>query len=124
MNTKTFAVAAVFGASAAIASECPDAAKLPTYFEDLSWRGQALAKFSYMDICPQDGVLSYRELKRYSGDLPRGLLQEKDPTSNLDQVFLGMLRMDSDQDQQVSLEEYLRREQTFSSPLIEAYDED
>ena len=53
MNTKAFAVAAVFGASAALASECPDpAAGLPTDFNDLSWRAQAVAKFTYMDSCP------------------------------------------------------------------------
>ena len=97
MNTKAFAVAAVFGASAALASECPEPAGLPTDFTDLSWRAQAVAKFNYMDSCPQDGVLSYKELQRYSGDVPRGLLQENDPASGLDQVFLGMFRMDTDQ---------------------------
>ena len=38
MNTKAFAVAAIFGASAAFAGECPDAAGLPSNFNDLSWK--------------------------------------------------------------------------------------
>ena len=42
MNTKAFAVAAVFGASAALAGECPDAADLPSNFNELDWRGQAI----------------------------------------------------------------------------------
>jgi len=73
MNTKAFAVAAVFGASAALAYECPEAAALPGNFNDLSWRAQAGAKFNYMDNCPKDGMLSYRELVRYSGEVPMGL---------------------------------------------------
>ena len=52
MNTKAFIVAAVFGASAALASECPDPAGLPADLNDLSWRAQAVAKFNYMDSCP------------------------------------------------------------------------
>ena len=35
-----------------------------------------------------------------------------------------MFRMDSDQNQQVSLAEYLRRAQTDSSPITEDFDED
>ena len=124
MNTKAFAVAAVFGASAALASECPEPAALPTDFNDLSWRAQAVAKFTYMDSCPQDDTLSYKELQHYSGDVPRGLLQGDDPASGLDQVFLGMLRMDMDQNQQVSFGEYLRRAQTDSSPITGDFDDD
>lgn len=74
MNTKAFAVAAVFGASAALAYDCPSPTALRADFNDLSWRAQALAKYNYMDNCPKDGKVSYRELVRYSGEVPMGLL--------------------------------------------------
>ena len=73
MNTKVFAVAAVFGASAALACDCPHTASLPDNFNDLDWNAQAVSKFDYMDNCPKDGILSYKELVAYSGEVPMGL---------------------------------------------------
>lgn len=82
MNTKAFAVAAVFGASAALAVDCPSPPPLRDDYNDLSWRAQAVAKYDYMDNCPKDGRVSYMELARYSGEVPMGLLQEEDPSSD------------------------------------------
>ena len=73
MNTKAFAVAAVFGASAALAYECPDLGVFPDNYNDLNWKDLAVKKFDYMDNCPKDGIVSYRELVRYSGEVPKGL---------------------------------------------------
>ena len=78
----------------------------------------------YMDNCPHDGKLSYAELKRYSDEVPNGLMQPHDPNSDQDQVYGAMARMDNDQNSYVTFDDYLRRAQIEAQPITEDYDED
>ena len=49
-----------------------------------------------MDACPKDGVVSYRELKRYHEEVPKGLVHDYDSADLRDVVWLLMARMDDD----------------------------
>ena len=126
MNTKAFAVAAVFGASAALASECPDLGVFPDNYNDLNWNALAVKKFDYMDNCPKDGILSYMELVRYSGEVPKGLNspEDTDTTTDKDYYFDALIRMDDNSNMVIELPEYLRKAQIVNEPIAESADED
>ena len=68
---KTFAMVAIFGASGALAKAnyeegcAPTKNVLPGDFDELDWKVKAVAMHSYMDACPQDGVVSFIEIDRY-----------------------------------------------------------
>ena len=124
MSIKAFAVAAVFGASAALAGDCPESAGLPIDYDSLGWKDQAMARHAYMDSCPKDGVVSYRELKRYNEEVEKSLIYPKNSSDGFDQVYVQFMRIDDDGNKQVSLEEYIRHAQNMEEPIDHTADKD
>ena len=55
--------------------------------------------------------------------MPEGLNEPNDPSSDLDWVFIALLRMDANSNSAVELSEYLRRAQTNAEPITGDHDE-
>ena len=112
MSLKTFAMVAIFGASVASAANyeeycAPTKNLLPVEFDELDWKAKAVAMHSYMDACPQDGVVSFIELDRYYGEIEDKAPLVHEYNHGID-VYEAFVRLDDDGDMQVSQEEFLR----------------
>ena len=109
MNKLTYTVAAIYGASQARAYRCRAQLPLPDQTQAFT---NALGEenFNYMDACPKDGRVKYKEYEAMIADIGLGSADRAERI----RVFQ---MMDLNDDNEISLEELLQYYKAKNSPI-------